>query len=96
MSAEYNGKRYLWATVLSAVLNVVLFGYISLGFVQEQEAKGLRPVERDVAYLIERADEQEREIKAIAVSLEAVRQQLAALRCDVAELKEVWRREMGQ
>jgi hypothetical protein len=83
-----NGRRYLWATVLSACLNVVLFAYISLGFAQDQSDRGRGPLEADVRELRTKAADHDAELKAIEVSLEGIRQQLRELRDDVREIKE--------
>ncbi len=88
MKGNGNGRRYIWAAVLSAGLNVILFGYISLGFLQDQNERALRPVERDVVELRGKARNHDAELKAVEVALEGIREQLRGLREDVREIKE--------
>jgi len=88
MTTNGNGRRYLWTAILSAVLNVILFGYISLGFWQDQEEGRRAPLERDVAELARKSAEHDADIKALEVALEGIRQQLWGLREDVKEIKE--------
>jgi len=83
-----NGRRYWWATILSACLNIILFVYISFGFLQDQGDRGRGPLEADVRELETKAADHEAELKAIEVSLEGIRQQLRELRDDVRDIKE--------
>ncbi len=88
MKVINNGQRYLWFTVLSAALNVVLFGYISLGFLQDQNERERRPVEKEMTELTRKAADHDAELKQVEVQLEGIRQQLCELREDVTEIKE--------
>lgn len=84
----HNNRHYLWATILSAALNTVLFIYITLGFTQDQGDRGRGPLEADVRELKVKAADHDAELKSIEVSLEGIRQQLRELRDDVREIKE--------
>ena len=88
MSYNGNNPRLVWAAILSVVLNVILFGYISIGFAQTQSERARAPLEAKVDAVEEKTARHDDELKALEVSLEGIRQQLARLQEDVREIKE--------
>lgn len=86
-----NGRRWVWVTVVSLVLNVVLFAFVSVGFIQGQYDRAARTTERDVAALRAKGEEHDAELKAIEVSLAEIKEQLRAVRDELREIKEAVR-----